>query len=340
MKKFRGHVPVTCPLIAYSRFVLTLVCWGEFFMDNLIGSFLTVYPILVMMLIGIIVRKAVVVSDAGIKEMNGLIYKLLFPVMMYSNVMASDFSVSFDMRLIGFTVLLITVLFIVLMLIVPRFVKEDRHRGVMIQGIFRSNFLVFGMSILTSLYGESRLGAATMLAAITIPYMNALSVVALETYRGGKVKPLLILARVMKNPMVVSTLIAFFFKAVGVEPLKDVVNTISKVATPFAIIVIGASLKISNLRKYKVLLTWGVLSKLFLVPLAIIPICIALGFRGEQLVAQMCIFAGPCATASYAMAQQLGGDGDLAGPFVMLTSALCVFSFFIWVFILKALNLT
>lgn len=308
-------------------------------MDNLISSFSIVYPILVMMLVGMVVRQTRIVTDAGIREMNGLIYKLFFPVMMYANVMGSDFSVSFDMKLIGFTVLIITVLFIVLMLVVPRFVKEDRHRGVMIQGIFRSNFLVFGMSILASLYGEARLGAASMLAAVTIPYMNALSVVALETYRGSMVRPLSVLGRVMKNPMVISTLIALVFKLIGVEPLKSVVSQISRVATPFAIIVIGASLKISNLKKYKMMLTWGVLSKLVLVPLAVLPICIALGFREEQLVAQMCIFAGPCATASYAMAQQLGGDGDLAGPFVMLTSALCVVSFFVWVFVLKTLNL-
>ncbi len=308
-------------------------------MDNLMSSFSTVFPILALMVVGILVRRAGVVSDSGLKEMNGLIYKLFFPVMMYANVMKSDFSVSFDVKLIGMTVALITVLFVVLMLVVPRLVKEDRHRGVMIQGIFRSNFLVFGMSILNSLYGEARLGAATMLAAITIPYMNALSVVALETYRGGKVKPLLILGRVMKNPMVVSTLIALLMKLIGINPLSGVVGEISKVATPFAIIVIGASLKLSNLKKYRVMLTWGVLCKLFLVPLAILPICIALGFREENLVAQMCIFAGPCATASFAMAQQLGGDGDLAGPFVMLTSALCSFSFFVWVFVLKSLNL-
>lgn len=308
-------------------------------MDNIISSFSTVYPILAMMLAGILVRKAKIVTDVGIREMNGLIYKLFFPVMLYANVMSSDFSVSFDMKLIGFTVLLITVLFVALMLVVPRFVREDKHRGVMIQGVFRSNFLVFGLSILTSLYGESRLGAASMLAAITIPYMNALSVVALESFRGEKVKPLQIFARVMKNPMVISTLIALLFKLLKIEPLSGVVSQISRVATPFAIIVIGASLKISNLKKYRVMLTWGVLGKLFLVPLAILPICIALGFSEERLVAQMCIFAGPCATSSYAMAQQLGGDGDLAGPLVMLTSSLCVISFFFWVFILKSLNL-
>jgi len=308
-------------------------------MDNLINSFSTVYPILVMMLVGILVRRAGIVTDTGIKEMNGLIYKLFFPVMMYANVMDSDFSVSFDVRLIGFTLMLITVLFIVLMLIVPKFVPENQHRGVMIQGIFRSNFLVFGMSILTSLYGNSRLGAATMLAAVTIPYMNALSVVALETYRGEKIGALAMILRVVRNPMVVSTLVALCMKVMGIAPFAGAVDTISRVSTPFAIIVIGASLKISNLKKYRIMLTWGVLSKLLIVPLAVLPICIALGFREEQLVAQMCIFAGPCATASYAMAQQLGGDGNLAGLLVMLTSALCVTTFFLWVFVLMTLKL-
>lgn len=69
----------------------------------------------------------------------------------------------------------------------------------LVQGIFRSNFLVFGVSIITSLYGVERLAPTVLLAAVTIPLMNGLSVVALENFRGGKPSIRHLLVSMAKN---------------------------------------------------------------------------------------------------------------------------------------------
>lgn len=109
--------------------------------------------------------------------------------------------------------------------------------------------------------------------------------------------------------------------------------------TPFALVVIGASFKVDNVRRYLKPLLWAVTAKLAFLPAVAVTLGILAGFRNETLIALMAVFGGPCATASYAMAQQMGGDGDLAALMVVLTSVLCVITFFGWIFILKTLGM-
>lgn len=308
-------------------------------MENLMASLRAVYPLLTMLLVGMIIRRAGLVSDAGIREMNGLIYKVFFPFLLYANVMDSDFSAVANWKLVFFAVCMTVAVFLVLMALIPRLEKENARRGVLVQGIFRSNFLVFGISIVTTLYGTERLAPTVLLAAFTIPLMNALSVVALEIFRSGKPDVRHILLSVMRNPIILGTLLAFAFRGLHFDPLPDAVRSIAKVGTPFALIVIGASFKVNNVHHYRKPLFLGVLAKLVLVPAVAIALSVLLGFRNELLIALMAVFGGPCATASYAMAQQMGGDGDLAALMVVFTSLLCVFTFFGWIFLLKTLGL-
>ena len=53
----------------------------------------------------------------------------------------------------------------------------------------------------------------------------------------------------------------------------------------------------------------------------------------------MIMFGAPIAVSSYPMAQQMDGDGELAGQLVVLSSALCILTIFLWIFALKQLGL-
>jgi predicted permease len=43
----------------------------------------------------------------------------------------------------------------------------------------------------------------------------------------------------------------------------------------------------------------------------------------------------PTAVSSYTMAQQMGGDGELAGEIVVFTTGVSIITIFIWIFVLK-----
>ena len=42
-------------------------------------------------------------------------------------------------------------------LIIPKIEKNDKRKGVLVQAIFRSNFVLFGLPIAISLFGEENL---------------------------------------------------------------------------------------------------------------------------------------------------------------------------------------
>ncbi len=73
------------------------------------------------------------------------------------------------------------------MICIPRIEKENAKRGVMIQAMSRSNFILFGIPVANALYGEGSLGEATILVSFVVPLINVLSVVALEVFRNKKI---------------------------------------------------------------------------------------------------------------------------------------------------------
>ena len=53
----------------------------------------------------------------------------------------------------------------------------------------------------------------------------------------------------------------------------------------------------------------------------------------------MTAFGCPTAVASAAMAQEMGGNGDLAGEIVAVTSVISLFTMFIFIFVLSSAGL-
>lgn len=79
------------------------------------------------------------------------------------------------------------------------------QRGVMTQGIFRSNFVLIGLYIAETLVPDGSVGSVAVLGAIVIPLFNVLAVVVLSLYGGGRVSFRSIFIKVLKNPLILST---------------------------------------------------------------------------------------------------------------------------------------
>lgn len=74
------------------------------------------------------------------------------------------------------------ILFVLLCLIVPKVVKQENQQGVVIQGIFRSNYVIFGVAVVQNMYGVKSTTTAAILSAILVPMYNFLAVVALSIF--------------------------------------------------------------------------------------------------------------------------------------------------------------
>ena len=311
-------------------------------MENLLLSFRVILPVFLSIALGYLLRRIRILNDAGAETMNALSFKVFLPVYLFQNIYKTDLEQAFHGRLLLFAVAAVCALFAVLMLTVPHIEKDKPRCGVLIQGIFRSNFALFGLPVALSLLGEEKIGPTSLLLGTVVPVYNVLAVVALETFRGGKPNLGKIALGIVKNPLIIGTVIGILWNLFGPplpEALAKWISTLGNVATPLSLIALGAGFTFRAARRNLKPLTLALLGRLVFSPLVTVAAAAALGFR-KELLAPVLIFSGaPTAVSSYPMAQQMGGDAELAGEIVVFTSAFSVLTMFLWIFVLKQLAL-
>ncbi len=310
-------------------------------MQLLLTSFMVVFPLAGKLVLGFFIRKAQIVSQQSFKDFNKLTFLLFLPVLLFNNIYKSDIHADFSGKLILFAVLSLLVVFIFLMTIIPKIEKENSKRGVLIQAISRSNVILFGIPVVQTLYGIDSLGEASILVSIVVPLVNMLSVIALQTFNGKKVKITNILKGIIQNPIIIAALCAYFLSLTNISLptiIEQFVSELASIATPIALIILGGSVTFNSLSSHKTQLAIGVLGKLLIIPIFGITAAILFGFRDASLVILMAMFSSPTAVSSYAMASQMGGDSDLAGLLVVFTTFISIITIFIITFILLFLG--
>ncbi|MCR5004377.1 MAG: AEC family transporter [Clostridiales bacterium] len=310
--------------------------------ENLLIALEVVLPLFFCMALGYGLRGIRLVDEPSLKVMNKLCFKVFLPILLFRNIYTTDLKEAFDVKLIGFSLAALLIWFLVLLLIVPRIEKENPRRGVLIQGMFRSNYALFGLPVATTLCGEGNIGATSLLLGIVIPFYNVLAVITLEIFRGGKPDLKKILLGIIKNPLIIASVLGIIFYALKIQlpkPVDKTVLDLSRVATPLSLVVLGGYFTFSSIAAYRKQLALGVIGKLVVCPLVVLPFAAAMGFRSEAMVALMIMFGAPIAVSSFTMAQEMDGDGDLAAQLVIFSTFFSILTIFLLVFILKTLQL-
>lgn len=311
--------------------------------DNLIVSLQAVFPLFVMMAVGYVIRRAGLVDEYSLKKMNAVCFKVFMASLMFNNIYTVDLSVFTESGVIIY-ILVAVVLCLIGVLILVNLTEKDRSkRGVLVQAMFRANFVVMGLPLVVNLYGQEGAAIPSILIAIVVPFFN-ISCVILLTYFNGKERPTLkmLLKKIFTNPYIVAALIAFFLKIIHLElpaMVRSVVKDMANVANPLALLILGASFSFSNMPKYKKDLIYCCVMRLVVVPFVFVLPAIWMGFRGVSLMTCLAVFATPTAISSHVMTQELGGDADLCGAEVVMSTALSILTLFLWIFCFKTLGL-
>ena len=313
-------------------------------MENFLLALNVVLPIFFIMTLGFFLKKIQMVDENSLNIMNRLVFRVFMSTLLFLNVYnIGDFSkLSIDnLKLLAYAFSsILIVLFLAWLIYIPK-VKDKKKLSVLIQGVYRGNFVLFGLAIADSLYGKESLGTVSLLTAIVIPTFNVIAVILLEYYSGNEVNKIKLIKQVFKNPLIIATLTAIVFLVLKInipKPVYKAIGDISKIATPLAFLVLGAGLKFGNiLKNLKYLISVNIL-RLIGNPLITVGLGKLLGFQGIELVALLSMSACPTAVVSYTMAKEMNADGDLAGEIVATTSILSIFTIFCWVLILKNLS--
>lgn len=312
-------------------------------MDDLLFAANTVLPLLLLMGAGALCKKVGLLNDGLVKGINQLIFKLFLPVTLCYNVLNTPYDTQLSGEAFGLIFFGLVLLFGVLFLIIPLLEKDRKKVGVMIQGIGRSNYAFFGIPLVAMLFPGQDTSLASLLVIATVPIYNVMSVVALSVFSGdGQIKLGRVLLNILKNPLIIGSLLGYILWLLHIQPpafLKTTMGDMAKLSTPLALFTLGGAIRFSSARHHLKQLLIGVGGKLLLVPMIFVSLGALLGLRDVALACVFVAFGAPTAVSSYPMAQQMGGDDELAAEQVAVSSALSILSTFLFVFALKSFGL-
>jgi predicted permease len=123
------------------------------------------------------------------------------------------------------------------------------------------------------------------------------------------------------------------FRLSDIEPLYKALTYLSNLATPLALLALGAQFEFSAVAALRREIVFGTLMRTVAVPLLAIGLAALLfadRFGGAHFAAFIAMFATPVSISSVPMAQEMKADATLAGQLVVwstLTSALTIFLF-------------
>ncbi|MFA7671952.1 MAG: AEC family transporter [Sphaerochaetaceae bacterium] len=304
-------------------------------------AFSVLFPLFGKIALGYTFRHFGLVKEETLFEINNIIFRVLLPTLVFINIYQTDFSSVTSYSLLWYAALSIMVIFVFFMVTIPLFVKKNSKRGVLIQAITRSNFIFFGMPMALALYGKESTGLVTLLIAILTPLFNINSIIALELFKDEKTHHLKIIKNIVTNPIIIGGVLGLLFPLLNIKlPIffEKFLADIASITTTLALIVLGAYVTYSSVKENFSLLLTGLLFRLIIVPFVGITISILLGFRGLELVLLLSIFATPTAVNSFALAQKLKGDVDLAGQLVVFSTTFSLITLFFWISSLMALG--
>ena len=311
-------------------------------MENLMISANAVLPMCLVMALGYGTRRLGWLRREEISTINKIAFRIFLPCLLYYNIYCSDLSGSFDPLLMAYAVGGVLLTFGLALGYTLLTEKLPERRGVMIQGMFRSNYVIMGIPVATALLGADQLGTVSILIAVIVPLFNMLAVVVLEVFRGQKPKPLHILGQIAKNPLVIGSVLGILTLVAGIRLphiLEQTIQSVSAIASPLQLFLLGAFFQFSGLKTYRRELVTVSIAKLIVSPGLFLGLGALLGFRGVAFVSLIGIFASPTAVNSFTMAQQMGGDAELAGDIVVTTSAASILTMFLWIFLFKSLGM-
>lgn len=313
----------------------------ELYMSNFILSLHAVLPMFLIMAVGYVVRMIGLMNRTDVFKINKISFHVFLPCMLFYNIYTSDLSVSVRPSLMLYAIISVLIIYLISWVYINYRESDYSLRSVSIQGLFRSNYVIMGIPIAIALLGKNNIGPVSVMVGIVVPLYNVLAVICLEHFIGNKssfsdhIKPIL------KNPLIISSALGILFLVLHIRlpySLDSMVSSLGDIAAPLQLFLLGVFFDFKGIRKFiRQLITVNV-GKLMIFPAIFLFGAYFLGFRNADFISLMGIYAAPTAINSFTMAQQMGGNEELAGSIVVSTTALSSLTMFLWIYVFKTLG--
>lgn len=314
-------------------------------MDSLIYSLNATVPVFLVIVIGYILNRRGMFNDGFISASNKFIFNVCLPVMVFADLAETDILSAFDGELVIYSAVITIIAFALIWIGARLFIKDRSIIGAFVQASYRSSVAVMGFAFMMNIYGNA--GQIPMIIIGCVPLYNIFAVTVLtfeaedainDPDKKNKLKKAA--AGIIKNPIIIGIAagcigslihIYDYMPAIAVKTL----DSLSSVATPLSLIVIGASFEgrkaIAKIKPTAVCCA----IKLLLMPAVFLTGAVMLGFRGEALLALVIMLGSPTTPSCYIMAKNMKNDGVLTSSVIAATTLLSSVTLTFWIFIMR-----
>ena len=312
-------------------------------MNAMTLAFSAVFPLLAFMLLGFFLRRAGLLDHGTAAGLNRLVFRVFLPLNIFQSIALTDIRSAFDLKLALFVSGTCVLSYLLISLAVGRKEKDPTVAPVIVQGIHKANYNLLAVPVVSTFYG-TEIGMAAVLILILTPIVNVCSTHAFESARGGRsLRPGAMGKSILLNPLVLSSLLGLLANASGLRlpalVMNGVISKLAAMATPAAMLALGSDFNFGAIRRWAGRLGAVCLGKLIVLPLVLVPAAALMGARGANLIAVLLYSGAPAAVNTYSTAVSMGGNEELAGEIVAVTSLLSVFTLFAFLTAMGSLRL-
>jgi hypothetical protein len=300
-----------------------------------------------LVVIGKILSNINFVNSNYIDISSKLVFRIALPATLFVSTSRIDFSSGINTNtknLIIYGSLVMLLSFVAAAIVSKHLNIDDKTKGAFIQGTCRSNFAVIGYPILLSIFGDEVVLPMALFTIFLIGITNGVSVIVLTFYGSSneKVNIKTLTKNILLNPLIDSLIVGFIFSYFSIKLptfIDSTLSQISSLATPLALINIGAIFSLSfEIEKIKPLVT-SVIIKSFIIPLAAVLVGVYLGFRGPLLGIIFIALVSPAPPSSFVMAKMLNSDESLAANIVVASTIASSIVIFIGITLMQSFSL-
>lgn len=303
--------------------------------DIMFNIFLLVLPIFLVLFLGNVMMRLTLMTPDFTTVANRLIYNVCLPVLLFYKIAESRFDEVFSLKLIVIMAVAVGIMFIISFPVsyLLRFPKTSAGTFAMLN--FRANYAYMGLPVSYYAFGDQGLAVGSIFMAFIVPYVNMLSVVALNLSGTQRFDRMVFLKNTLFNPLAVACFLGILFSLFSVPLPRFFLRTleiISGVTLPLALFAIGATTNMDRLRGSIRMVSVSTIMKLAVLPMLAFIIVKLTGIPitlPEKVMIVM--LASPSATVNYVLASVLDGDTDVAAGSIVASTLLSIVSFVLWI---------
>lgn len=294
-------------------------------------------PMAVLLAVGYILKKVGIAEEGAKNFLSKYLFYFAMPCLAFRSIASFSFEDSFVANLVLHNLTTMILAFL-LSIGFMYLIREKNMRGSAHMAVYRGNQGYIGMYAAKSMYGSLALSKAAVINGFENPLVNILAVTGMEIFRTEKSNSTFfktvgrVLLRVVKNPFVIAVVLGMIESMIrtnvlSIAAIDKSLEMAGNTALPLALVLIGASLTFSYIKK-----NFSLVSLLSFIKIGLLPLVawflgrFVFMLESGDLAIGVMLLGTPVAVSSYVFAREMGADEKLMASCIGLSTLLSIFT--------------